>query len=434
MAYRELVKNFNRIRDYMRDFYVYGFKSREDYTEKSARSYDNEHRRIESWLADYMRFRYTDGKQVFISIDTNLTRHNPFYNAWKAKSFTSGDILLHFVLMDIFSCAPKALSLKEIQKELDPYTNELGAGTVDPSTLQKKLKEYVNEGIVACQKQGKIVYYQRAKDCALPSYELLDFFSEVAPCGVIGSFLLDKKETEIADLGFVENKQNQKEAVSDYFAFKHHYITSALDSEILCELFMAMHQKKEVTLTVVNRKSNRKTENTIIPLQVMISVQNGRQYLMGYAPKFHQISPYRIDNIISVKLGEICEQFDELRKQLNEMKSHMWGVSTKSSKGTGLEHVEFTIGYGSDETYIPKRLEREKRCGTVTHLNAHASRFFADVYDAQELIPWIRTFICRITDIQFSNKELEARFKDDIQKMEQMYGLSEKEDGGNDGI
>ena len=29
MAYKELIKNFNRIRDYMREFYVYGFKSRE---------------------------------------------------------------------------------------------------------------------------------------------------------------------------------------------------------------------------------------------------------------------------------------------------------------------------------------------------------------------------------------------------------------------
>lgn len=47
MAYTELVKNFNRIRDYMREFYVYGFKSREEYTRKSARSYDDERRRIE---------------------------------------------------------------------------------------------------------------------------------------------------------------------------------------------------------------------------------------------------------------------------------------------------------------------------------------------------------------------------------------------------
>ncbi len=37
--------------------------------------------------------------------------------------------------------------------------------------------------------------------------------------------------------------------------------------------------------------------------------------------------------------------------------------------------------------------------------------FLADVYDASELIPWIRTFICRITDISISNKFLEIQFK-----------------------
>lgn len=65
MAYSELIKNFNRIRDYMREFYVYGFKSRDEYTGKSARSYDNERRRIESWLGHYMQFRQTvDGKNA----------------------------------------------------------------------------------------------------------------------------------------------------------------------------------------------------------------------------------------------------------------------------------------------------------------------------------------------------------------------------------
>ena len=57
MAYSELIKNFERIRDYMREFYVYGFKSRDEFTQKSARSYDDERRRVESSLGDYMRFR-----------------------------------------------------------------------------------------------------------------------------------------------------------------------------------------------------------------------------------------------------------------------------------------------------------------------------------------------------------------------------------------
>ena len=46
MAYSELIKDFSRIRDYMREFFVYGFKSRDEYGQKSARSYDNERRRI----------------------------------------------------------------------------------------------------------------------------------------------------------------------------------------------------------------------------------------------------------------------------------------------------------------------------------------------------------------------------------------------------
>ena len=66
MAYSELIKNFNRIREYMRDFYVYGFKNRDEFTQKSARSYDDERRRLESWLGDYMKFHHTvDGKIFF---------------------------------------------------------------------------------------------------------------------------------------------------------------------------------------------------------------------------------------------------------------------------------------------------------------------------------------------------------------------------------
>ena len=30
MASNELIKNFDRLRDYMREFYVYGFKSRDE--------------------------------------------------------------------------------------------------------------------------------------------------------------------------------------------------------------------------------------------------------------------------------------------------------------------------------------------------------------------------------------------------------------------
>lgn len=34
MAYSELIKNFSKIRDYMKEFYIYGFKTREEFEKK----------------------------------------------------------------------------------------------------------------------------------------------------------------------------------------------------------------------------------------------------------------------------------------------------------------------------------------------------------------------------------------------------------------
>ncbi len=408
MAYSELIKNFNRIRDYMREFYVYGFKSREEYTGKSARSYDDERRRLESWLGNYIQFRQTpDGKNVYLSIDSRVSKHNPLYKAWKAKSFTDGDITLHFLLFDILHDPSVRLTISEIAKRLDEKLSGFTKPkTFDESTLRKKLKEYCSEGIITSEKSGRTVIYSRAEDAPLPGSDILDYFSEAVPCGVVGSFLLDKTGEH-----------------SGAFAFKHHYITGAMDSEVLFSLFSAMREKCGVILETVGRQKDRSFESRVIPLRVMMSVQSGRQYLMAYVPRFKRISSFRIDHIVSVKLGSAEESFDALRKKLNGMQKHMWGVSTQSDSGSRLEHVEFTVCYSDKERHIPKRLEREKRCGTVEQIDKNHCRFTADVFNISEMIPWIRTFICRITELSFSDKTLEEQFRNDLHELYIRYGL-----------
>lgn len=411
MAYSELIKNFNKVRDYMRDFYVYGFKRRDDYTKKSARSYDDEKRRIESWLGDYMEFHQNaDGKNVFLSIDSRVTRHNPLYKAWKTKSFTDGDITLHFIIMDILSDGQER-PLVDIASQVDGYLAAFDHARVfDDSTIRKKLNEYVKEGLLVSRKSGKTMLYRRADEFEMPDMDVLDFFSETVPCGVIGSFLKD-----------------QTNGPADHFAFKHHYITGAMDSEVLCTILEAIQDKRNITVEMMNHKKDRVTETNVVPLRVMLSVQSGRQYMMAYVPYFNRITAYRLDNIVTVKPGEIAGRFDELRDKLNGMQQHMWGVATDSRSGNRMEHIEFTVQYDDGEQHIPRRLEREKRIGQLEYIDAHTCRFSADVYDASELIPWIRTFICRITDISISNKALETQFKEDLQAMYEMYGLGRGE-------
>lgn len=411
-SYSELIKNFEKIRAYMRDFYVYGFKSRDDYQSKSARSYDDERRRIESWLGDYMSFvRTPEGKNVFISIDSRTIRHNPLYNALKAKSFTDGDITLHFIIFDILHDPSVKRTISELFAEIyEKYLFGFESPMMfDESTVRKKLKEYCEAGIIVTEKEGRKVYYRRTDSTDISDLnDVLHYFSEVAPCGVVGSFILDKEEAD-----------------TDAFTFKHHYITSAIDSGVLASLFTAMREKRAVTISNMSRHKDLPRRNRIVPLRVFISVQSGRQHLFAYLPEYNSFHSYRVDYLSNVKLEDPTPRFDELRTELDRMQGKMWGVSVKRNKWgmEYLEHVEFTVKVEDNEEYIVKRLEREKRVGTVEKLDENTYRFFADVYDSSEMIPWIRTFICRIVKMNFSNRSVENQFKKDLEAMYLMYDV-----------
>lgn len=259
--YQESVKNFNKIREYIREFYINGFKSRQDYIIKSSHSYDNEKRCIESYMSDFVDYHMTpSGKIPYLSIDTRVIQHNPLYRVLKTKSFTDHDIILHFLILDLLH-AP--LSMSELMDKIDEKTNH--TYLYDESTLRKKLKEYVEEGIINANKKGKKIYYQLSEDYIIP-HDILDFFSEVSPCGVIGSYILDKQEKE-----------------DSLFSFKHHYLTHVLDNEVLYDLFNAIHQHKYVSLKTARNRIK------VIPLSIFIGVEDGRQYLMAYTCPFYRV-------------------------------------------------------------------------------------------------------------------------------------------------
>jgi len=414
MAYQELIKNFAGIREYMREFVVYGFKSREEYTGKSGRTYDDSRRRIESWLGEHIHVQRTpDGKTVSLSIDTRVTGQDPLFRAWKSASFTDGDITLHFLLLDIL--AEESMTLQEITDAVDERLSGFGEPMLfDASTIRKKLREYTQIGLLRTEKQGKKLLWQAAPGMELAGWrDALDYFTEAAPLGVIGSYLTDRLP-----------------AHAPVFAFKHHYIAHTLDSAVLLTLFEAMQKRTEVTLHCLSRhsRSGEPVLLTVVPLRIFVSAQSGRQYCMAYNRRLKRIHSYRLDYILEAEPGEAAGDFAFLREKLDGMQAHMWGVSTASDDhpcSQTPEEVTFTVAIGEDEEYIYTRLEREKRCGTVERLDAHTARFTAQVWDSNELVPWIRTFLCRITSIQFSNPAVDKRFREDVAAMYRLYGMED---------
>ena len=81
-----------------------------------------------------------------------------------------------------------------------------------------------------------------------------------------------------------------------------------------------------------------------------------------------------------------------------------------------------TIHASESEPHIWQRLQREKRTGSVEKLDSQTFLFKADVYDAMEMLPWIRTFIGRIDKLECSNPGVLERFYQDIDAMAALYG------------
>ena len=415
MAYSELIKDFNRIRDYMRQFYVYGFKTRDEYDAKSARSYDNERRRIESWLGEYMSFRQEpSGKVSFISVDCGEIVSNPLYNAFKAKSFTANDIVLHFCVLDILQPGVR-LGVSEITELIDgEYMSAFEEPKVfDEATVRNKLNEYAKAGILDVEKAGRKNLYSRSEDTvSLDAWrEAIAFYSEADPAGVIGSFLQDRMDTS-----------------PDWFRFKHHYILHALESDIICTLLDAAADSCTALISVGGKTGGKgkaaPREYKTIPFQIALSTENGRGYLLAWDTGEERFYMHRLDRIQSVKKGVSAEKKAELEEAAKEFASHLWNTSGRGA--AGLDHLEMILRIEPREGYILSRLEREGKHGRVEKAGQDLYRFSIDVYDAGEMIPWLRTFIGRIEKLTCTNSYVERLFYEDLQALYEMY----MKDGG----
>ncbi len=160
-------------------------------------------------------------------------------------------------------------------------------------------------------------------------------------------------------------------------------------------------------------------------------------YLMAYRPWGKYFLALRFDYIVSMNFGGVYAGFEQRREEFEELRKHIWGVALKQNKkhnDVSTVHVCFRIHFTDEEKFIYQRLLREKRCGTVTLLDENNAQFDADIFDPQEIFPWARSFISRITYFDCSDKSIVRRFYDDIRKMNGMYENTGKTLGGENVI
>lgn len=406
-GFRELIKSFPKTREYVRDFFVYGFKTRDEFKDKSPRTYDNERRRLESWLGPYVQKDYVSkGSNISLAIDSNLLDTNPLFQVWKTKSFTDNDIILHFLILDLLE-GGEALTAEEITDRLLTEYDAL----FDAQTVRRKCNAYEKEGLLHKKKEGKTILYYL--DTSLTIWlknnsaliDALSFYQMAGNLGIIGNELLEQFDS-----------QNQT------FRVKHSFFVHTLEDEILLSLLNAIKQKSCVRLELKSSKKGLTTYAQVIPLQIFISTRSGRRFLCGYLNKSRRFTCFRLDTIKNAVLLDEALEYDELQNKLKRNRACLWGVSFQNETGHHLDKLTMTIQiYEPAENFVINRLKREGRGGTVTRLAQNIYQYEIEVFDCNEMLPWVRTFIGRILSFQCTDKSVERCFYQDLQAMYEMY-------------
>ena len=405
--FKELIKSFSKSREYVRDFFVYGFKTRDEFGGWSGRTYDNERRRLESWLSGYVRQDYSGkAKNIYLSIDSNLLDTNPLYRVWKAKSFTDNDIMLHFYILDYLQRFSKSTADEITDGILAEYDIMF-----DSQIVRRKCNQYAKDGILSKEKSGKEVLYAlnppfRELLSAYPNLSnAIKFYQLSSPLGIVGNTMMENASFK-----------------NDIFRIKHNFFVHTLEDEILLALLQAMHEERTVLLKVKSTKTENFLEAEGVPLKIFVSTRTGRRFLCLYRPKTKRFTAVRLDAVKNVEIKESYPNYKDIRENLEKNKTLAWGVSFQNDNRRHLEHVKLTLHINEHtEAFILKRLEREGKGGTIRHIASDTFCYETDVFDANEMLPWIRTFIGRIVEVKSDNQKLDQLFQKDFAAMYRMY-------------
>ncbi|MDE5865448.1 MAG: WYL domain-containing protein, partial [Lachnospiraceae bacterium] len=285
----------------------------------------------------------------------------------------------------------------------------------DIQTVSRKCNAYEKEGLLSKKKFGKTVVF--SIDNSLTTWiksnedmlDALSFYQMAGNFGIIGNYLSEQLDHH-----------------NRTFRVKHSFCVHTLEEEILFDLLDAINKKTDIRLEIKSSKNGNLNIIDCTPLQIFTSTRSGRRFLCGYVKKSRRFTCYRLDTVKTVTLLGESEEYEELLERLERHRRYLWGVSFQGNNRHHLNRLTMKIqALEPSEQYIVERLKREGRGGTVTRIERNVYQYEIEVFDCNEVLPWIRTFIGRILSLECTDKSVEQRFYRDLRMMYRMYQIEE---------
>jgi len=139
-----------------------------------------------------------------------------------------------------------------------------------------------------------------------------------------------------------------------------------------------------------------------------------------------RLTSLRLDCIDSIEQQELYPDADKLRELERETAPMRWGVSYNGSRRTEQLCLKLHIDERTEQ-HVLRRIEREGRGGELLHIDKDTYLYTVEVFDTNEAMPWVKTFVGRIISFECSNRAIADKFYGDMQALREMYCGEEDE-------
>lgn len=413
-----LIRDYDNIRDILRNMYIFGCFTRDDYIEMGygGRKYDNEQRRINAYLPERFISKRRIGKKVIQYCKYNVEDGSENYleETYRNKSFTMLDIMAYFFVLQILSDGEER-TLPELLDELP-----IGSGEVmfTKDNLRVKLDELLETGLIQARKDGRNVRYSLSDDiwADLSDDELkdiyiyLEFLRNTSPLSVPYYYLQRKLKLYM----FSERGISLKD--ESIFKFRQNHLFDSLDNDVLLVCLQGIYLG--LTLNIEKMSGHKHTD--VLPIKIVHDSTYGRQYLVFYNPEFGSTNNIRIDRIKDVNLGrKLTKEEENIIEKNKAIVDKSWCTSVRQD-GEQEIVIEFYFDENKED-YILKRIKREGHNGTVEKKCDGVYVYKNIINDPNEMIPWIRSFGERAKVISSGSANTEKTIEADWERAVEKY-------------
>lgn len=412
------ITSYNKLRDFLRYFFVYGCYSREDFDDirdLSSRKYDDELRRLRILLGDKYLKEITKGGKKYVRL--NFTYYNIvenyFVESYLIRNYTPLSLSIYFNVY-IILWEDGGLCLDEINEKIE---SKISIERDFKSTTRRILEDMSAKGIIEKLKRDNRVLYKKKEDIfkhftddeLIKLYLAVCYFSQVKYPLSLGRFLKDSLRRY---MHYIRGLYLDK--LENLFLFKYSNFQQVIDEEIIWDLEHIIANQGKVKICYYD---DHEKQNTIIgfPFKIIWDNGYGKWYL------------HMITNMDCLKVLEVQEimEIQKLNDQTKNMKLEQKIKEFKEIQSSDFKKVKilFEVEEFNKRNFLIDKVKRENLEGTLQVIDEYTFIYTIHVQDWHKLKPWIMSFDNRARVIKSDDKGLYREIKDEWIEMGELYGL-----------